>query len=91
MSITGLGNSYRDQAKMGLRDVAAMEAKREAANEQLKASEKQQKTSTTMTMGGVGLAAGLSGAAGLSNLGWAAGPVGAAAGLAVGWLFSELF
>ena len=77
MSITGLGDSYKKQALSGLRDVAAMESKRESANEMMAAQKKQSQISTTSTAAGIGFMVG--------------GPVGAGIGAAAGYLLSSLF
>lgn len=84
MSITGLGNSYKDQALAGLRNVAGMESQRETANEQMEQAKKQSVISTTVTGAGMGAMAGM-------KMGAVGGPMGALIGGAAGFLFSSLF
>jgi uncharacterized protein YcfJ len=84
MAITGLGNSYKQQAIAGMRDVASMENQREMANKTMAEQRKQSQISSTAT-GAVG------GAMIGASYGGYMGPVGAVAGAAVGFLVSSLF
>ena len=85
MSITGLGQSYKNQAISGLRDVSKMEAQRETANTQIAEQKKQSQISNTAMGGAMGaMAAG-------AQAGGVTGPWGAVIGAAAGFLFSSLF
>jgi outer membrane lipoprotein SlyB len=91
MAITGLGNSYKQQAIMGMRDVASMENQRETANKSLAEQRKQSQIATATTGAVVGGMAGASSAAMGAKFGSAAGPVGFVAGAVGGYLISSLF
>jgi|GEM_PF-3187226 len=88
MSILGLGESYKNNATSGFRDLAQLEENRNMQNEasmsswelakyQNKAAKKASTMSSTATGAGIGFMAG--------------GPVGAAIGAAAGYLFGSLF
>lgn len=83
MSITGLGQSYKEQALGGLRDVAKMEASRENANEAMAAQHKQTEISSTVSGAAMGAMVG-------AEYGSAAGPWGIAAGVVIGGIAGYL-
>lgn len=85
MGVLGTGGQMQDAALSGLRRAAVLEEGRENTNRQLKAAEKQQKISTTVT----GAATGAS--IGASYGGMSGGPWGAVIGAGVGYLLSEVF
>lgn len=76
-SLLDLGNDTRKQALTGIRKASELEESREAANENLKAAERNQ----TMSAVGSGAAIGM----------MAGGPVGAAIGGGVGLIIGEIF
>lgn len=75
--LVGVGQNYKDQAKMGLQDKAQFEEARENTANQIEMAEKSQKMSAVGTGAGMGMMIG--------------GPAGAAIGAGIGLLASELF
>lgn len=88
-----VGQSYKSQAKGGLERVAQLEHQRETTEENLKTAEKGQKKQLMGMGAGMGamLAAGTGFGSSMAPAMLAGGPMGAAAGLAIGYLASEVF
>lgn len=95
MSLLGLGESYKNAATSGFRDLAQIESNRNMQNDanlsawelskkQQEAAEKQNTMSTTATGAAAGWAVG-------AQAGSIGGPWGAAIGAVSGFLFSKLF
>ena len=84
MSILGLGNSYKDNAMAGFRQLANLETNRERANAEIAfRNDEMKKQETTSAIGST-----MTGAAMGAQV---AGPWGAAGGAVLGFLSSKLF
>ncbi len=75
----------------GFKASSQMAERRKQAEKQMDLQDKMGKSSNMMTGAGVGAMAGMGSAAMGAKFGMMAGPIGAGAGLAIGYLISELF
>ena len=89
--LLNIGTDYKNRALSGFIRDSARSNEITQANKQLASQEKNQTTQTIAAMGGLGAALGFAGVGEMAALGAWGGPVGLAGGLALGFLFSELF
>ncbi len=90
-NLMSINQRRQSDATSSFKTASDMAERRKQAEEQMDLQDKMGKTSNMMTGAGVGAMAGMGSAAMGAKFGMMAGPIGAGAGLAIGYLVSELF